>query len=334
MTLPTGSDLGAVSKPSARQLEVLRALLPADLRDKHDNGVLQSDDGALLRRATLARFLVARDGNAAKAAEMLVACESWRKSRSLDDARVPPEVAVSIPVRGYRSVVDANLPGEETGLLPEYCHRLNKYWAGGGYHGVDRAGQPGYHDAKGLAKHVKVEEFVDWHIRNMELFQRVLLKECEDNSRRRALARSRGVPNGTVAVVESGNGAGTATESVPFLRPKMTAIFDCEGMGFHQFHVPALKFAQAVSELDQKYYPETLNMVFIVNAPRMFVSMWNIIKKWLNQTIIDKIRILGGRSDYQPVLTKYIPEHVLPTFLGGTCTCSHIPGWYRRVNGW
>lgn len=39
---------------------------------------------------------------------------------------------------------------------------------------------------------------------------------------------------------------------------------------------------------------------------------------------IEKIQILG--KDYKDVLLKQIPAENLPTFLGGECTCSHMPG--------
>ncbi|KAI8084524.1 CRAL-TRIO domain-containing protein [Halteromyces radiatus] len=103
-----------------------------------------------------------------------------------------------------------------------------------------------------------------------------------------------------------------------------TVIFDCTGMSWQQFHMPAIQLIRTISDVDQKYYPETLNKLYLVNAPGAFVYVWKIIKGWLDPGTIDKIQILG--SDYQGKLLEQIPPENLPSFLGGKCTCNHIPG--------
>lgn len=49
-----------------------------------------------------------------------------------------------------------------------------------------------------------------------------------------------------------------------------------------EFHMPALYFIKAISDTDQKYYPETLNKLYLVNAPSAFVMVWKIVKAWLD----------------------------------------------------
>lgn len=78
-----------------------------------------------------------------------------------------------------------------------------------------------------------------------------------------------------------------------------TVIFDCTGMGWRrkfyhlktralynfyiiELHMPALNFIRAIADCDQKYYPETLNKFFLVNAPSAFVYVWKIVKAWLD----------------------------------------------------
>lgn len=87
--------------------------------------------------------------------------------------------------------------------------------------------------------------------------------------------------------------------------------------------MPAIQLIRTISDVDQKYYPETLNKLFVVNAPSAFVYVWKIVKGWLDRGTIEKIQILG--SDYQEKLLEQIPAENLPSFLGGICECD-LPG--------
>ena len=103
---------------------------------------------------------------------------------------------------------------------------------------------------------------------------------------------------------------------------KETVIFDCEGMGFHrkflivniigiyflhilnlyliiilELHLPSLTLYRAIAELDQKYYPERLGKLFVVNAPFMFVKIWALAKKWLDPGMLKKV---CSPVDYTP----------------------------------
>ncbi|KAF9437668.1 hypothetical protein BGZ76_011709 [Entomortierella beljakovae] len=105
---------------------------------------------------------------------------------------------------------------------------------------------------------------------------------------------------------------------------KETVIFDCTGMGFHQLHMEGLNMLRSLTDMDQKAYPERLGKLFIVNSPYVFVKVYSMIKKWLDPGVIEKIHILG--KDYKDILLETIDEENLPEFLGGSCTCSHMPG--------
>ncbi|CAB5129865.1 unnamed protein product [Rhizophagus irregularis] len=126
--------------------------------------------------------------------------------------------------------------------------KIYGYFGGNSVHKTDKEGRgiyierAGYHDSKRLAKYVKQEELTNWHIRCQEFSHRVIMPEL---SRR----------------------AGKIID-------KETVIFDCEGMGFHQLHLPSLTLYRAIAELDQKYYPGRLGKLFVVNAPFIFVKIW------------------------------------------------------------
>lgn len=73
-----------------------------------------------------------------------------------------------------------------------------------------------------------------------------------------------------------------------------------------------------MSKIGSNYYPETLGVMFIVNAPVIFYGIWNVAKYFLEEETRQKIHILG--SKYHKELLEYINEEDLPDFLGGKTT--------------
>jgi hypothetical protein len=59
--------------------------------------------------------------------------------------------------------------------------------------------------------------------------------------------------------------------------------------------------------------------MFIINAPLLFVGVWEVIKALIDPETIKKIKILG--SDYLNDLLGSIDRTCIPDFLGGTCKC-------------
>ncbi|RCH98276.1 S14 cytosolic factor [Rhizopus azygosporus] len=247
----------------------------------------------------LEQFLIARSWNVSGAKDQLVKTFEWRKSNGIDLHPVATrenKLPVLYAVRGYESIPDSNLealPGVSESVL-----RINKYMGGTCLHKTDREGCPvyierlGYHKAKEIAKNVKTEEVELYHIACTEFLNRVIMKDCSKKAGR--------------------------------IINRETVIFDCTGMGWHQLHMPALNYIRAIAHCDQNYYPETLNKLFLINAPSAFVYVWKIAKTWLDPGTIAKIQILG--SDYKDTLLKQIPPENLPSFLGGECTCEHMDG--------
>jgi hypothetical protein len=100
---------------------------------------------------------------------------------------------------------------------------------------------------------------------------------------------------------------------------KGTVIIDCKGAPFSQFG-QLLHYLKMVAEISSDHYPETLGIMFVINAPFVFTALWNIIKKFIDPKTAGKTLILD--SDYQATLLEYIdPEH-LPVAFGGTCECA------------
>ncbi|KAG2205948.1 hypothetical protein INT47_005266 [Mucor saturninus] len=247
----------------------------------------------------LEQFLIARSWNIAGAKDQLLKTFEWRKTNDVDHhpvATLENKLPVLYAVRGYQSIPDSNLealPGVSESVL-----RINKYMGGACLHKTDREGCPiyierlGYHKAKDIAKHATVEEVQGYHVGCNEFLHRVVMKDCSKAAGRHI--------------------------------NRETVIFDCTNMGWSQLHMPALYFIRAIADCDQKYYPETLNKFFLVNAPGAFVYVWKIVKAWLDPGTIAKIQIIG--SDFKEPLLKQIAPENLPAFLGGECTCEHMDG--------
>jgi hypothetical protein len=90
--------------------------------------------------------------------------------------------------------------------------------------------------------------------------------------------------------------------------------------------MPGMQILRSISDHDAKYYPERLGRLFIINTPSIFTRVWNMfVKKWVDKGILEKVHILG-KEDYKSILLQHIDAESLPEFLGGKCTCSHMPG--------
>ena len=95
-------------------------------------------------------------------------------------------------------------------------------------------------------------------------------------------------------------------------------ILDLKNVSLVQF-TQVYRFIQQISTIAQNYYPEMLGKMFIINAPFLFSSVWNMIKGLLDEVTVSKIHIVGTK--YQALLLEHIDARNIPTSLGGTCEC-------------
>ncbi|CAF2791954.1 unnamed protein product [Rotaria sp. Silwood2] len=65
--------------------------------------------------------------------------------------------------------------------------------------------------------------------------------------------------------------------------------------------------------LFQNYYPESLGLGLVLNAPWLFTSCWRIIKRWLDPLVESKIHFINNVDD----LTQFIDSSNLPKRLNG-----------------
>ena len=73
-----------------------------------------------------------------------------------------------------------------------------------------------------------------------------------------------------------------------------------------------------VIEVGQKYYPEGMWKIFIVNAPWIFRSVYSIISPFIHPVTRDKIKILGGPREFLKAVEKAgCPRSAVPKCVGG-----------------
>eukprot|EP00257_Ricinus_communis_P009808 XP_002528928.2 phosphatidylinositol/phosphatidylcholine transfer protein SFH11 [Ricinus communis] len=174
-----------------------------------------------------------------------------------------------------------------------------------GYHGVDRYGRPlyieriGMIDLNSLFQVTTVENFVKYHVSEQEKTLNLRFPAC-------SIAAKRHIA-------------------------KTTSILDVKGVGMSNFSKPARCLFMEIQKIDSNYYPETLNQLFIVNAGSGFRMLWKALKAFLDARTLAKIQVLG--SNYQSNLLEVIDASNLPSFLGGSCTCSDYGGCLFRDKG-
>jgi hypothetical protein len=101
-------------------------------------------------------------------------------------------------------------------------------------------------------------------------------------------------------------------------------ILDMEGIGISHLTGKTREFLKIASNIAQDYYPEMLGTMYLVNTSFFFSAVWSIVKGFLDEKTTNKIKV--EKSGYAKKLLEHVDAENLPTFFGGTCTCSHVEG--------
>ncbi|XP_047740579.1 SEC14-like protein 2 isoform X2 [Hyalella azteca] len=98
---------------------------------------------------------------------------------------------------------------------------------------------------------------------------------------------------------------------------QQTCIFDLEGFSFKDFTwKPALESVIALMQVYEANYPELLRVGYVINAPKIFTVAFTLVKPFLHEATINKIKIFG-RSGWQEEILQDIDAEVLPKHWGG-----------------
>ncbi|KAF8060624.1 ALAAT2 [Scenedesmus sp. PABB004] len=307
------SSGGAVMAPQLTEEQVFwyeRGVLSAEHEDKLAR--LQAElDGALLPglddRLSLLRFLKARHWHPHRAAAMYRAMAAWRR-----------EAGVCGVLESYDY---AELPAVRA-AYPHFYHKTDRwgrpvYIELLGHIDVDRllkvrrCGAPRRGAQRGAARRdaagrgapprltpplrarqvTSIDRFLRYHVQQCEAFRTRKLPAC------------------------------SAAAGRPILT--QTIILDMAGLspGCH-FTLTVKRFLETLSQLDQDYFPEHLGALFMINTPFIFRGFWAVIRGFLDERTLAKIKVLG--CDYRDELLALIPAENLPTLFGGASPCPEL----------
>lgn len=96
------------------------------------------------------------------------------------------------------------------------------------------------------------------------------------------------------------------------------SILDLQGVSLIDFW-RVRDYVQDAAHVYQNHYPECMGKLYVINAPWGFSSIFNFVKKWLDEVTVAKITVMGG--GYKETLLAQIPADNLPQEFGGMCHC-------------
>ncbi|CAN6479817.1 unnamed protein product [Victoria cruziana] len=74
---------------------------------------------------------------------------------------------------------------------------------------------------------------------------------------------------------------------------------------------------RAAFQILQDYYPERLARLYVMSMPRILISIWNMLSRFLDKATLDKIVMVNGREAEKEMLEE-IGESILPAEYGGS----------------
>ena len=94
---------------------------------------------------------------------------------------------------------------------------------------------------------------------------------------------------------------------------QITVITDMTGLSTRHLYKPALKYFVETEKMMEDHYPELLHHVYIVNTPRIFNLLYNMVKHAFDPVTRAKFEIVSGDafkrlSEAMPVVCLSLPS--------------------------
>jgi hypothetical protein len=82
-----------------------------------------------------------------------------------------------------------------------------------------------------------------------------------------------------------------------------------------------MSLLKTAATMGSDYYPETLGVYLILNAPSFFPFCWRIVKHFVDEKTRESIKVIPPEQQMTELL-KIINAEDIPSFLGGECKCA------------
>eukprot|EP00004_Rigifila_ramosa_P011891 TRINITY_DN2547_c1_g2_i1.p1 TRINITY_DN2547_c1_g2~~TRINITY_DN2547_c1_g2_i1.p1 ORF type:complete len:272 (-),score=50.65 TRINITY_DN2547_c1_g2_i1:19-777(-) len=98
---------------------------------------------------------------------------------------------------------------------------------------------------------------------------------------------------------------------------KNVHLLDLKGGDFGPRNISKfIDIIKQTTKIDQMHYPERMQALVIINAPKVFPTIWNMIKSFVDEETRKKIVVCG--DDYKAALLNLFDPEFLPQEYGGT----------------
>ena len=94
-------------------------------------------------------------------------------------------------------------------------------------------------------------------------------------------------------------------------------VLDLEGMGMRDFVGECVEYVKMCSTFTGQHYPERAGHVLVINCPRWFSMVWNVVKPMVDEVTLKKISIVRGKQEVFDALAAKIPVENIPPEYGG-----------------
>jgi len=98
---------------------------------------------------------------------------------------------------------------------------------------------------------------------------------------------------------------------------RQVVIFDLKGLSYRP-DPRAIAVYRDFMTMGSRYYPETLEKQFIINAPWFFSALWRVLRTSIDPTTAAKFHVLG--ANFKSALLECIDASNIPVEYGGTNT--------------